>query len=98
MKHLILLFGFIMITAPALASGANIIETKVNGMVCDFCAQSVLKVFEKYEQVKDVKIDLDAGIVTFTLAPGTNLTDKEIEEGIYYGGYELVEITRKKAQ
>lgn len=67
---------------------------KVNGMVCDFCAQSVWKVLKEYGAVDDVSVDLDTGEVTVHLKPEQDLTQEELDKAITYAGYDLVSITR----
>lgn len=45
MRHFFLTLSFFFLTLPAVA--ADVIDIQVKGMVCDFCAQSVTKVFFK---------------------------------------------------
>ena len=91
MKFLLPLLALMIISAPALAD--HKIDIKVNGMVCDFCAQAVWKVFQEYDAVKDINVDLDTGIVTVNLKDGQKLNDDELKKAIKYSGYDLVEIT-----
>lgn len=95
MKHIFLTILALLVTAPAFANHQQAIDIKVNGMVCDFCAQSVWKVFDDYEQVEDVKIDLDSGLVTVLLKPDQALDDDALNKGIDYAGYDLVSISRR---
>lgn len=74
-------------------SHSDIVIT-VNGMVCDFCAQSVWKVLKEHEQVEDVGVDLDTGEVTVHLAPGTTLSDEDVQKAITYAGYDFVSLER----
>lgn len=67
----------------------------VDGMVCDFCAQSIWKVFEDYDAVTSVDVDLDTASVTVHLKSGQDLTDEELDKAITYAGYDLVDITRQ---
>ncbi len=91
----LLLCLLISFTLPVSAEETtNTIGIRVEGMVCDFCAQSVLKVLKKNESVQDVDINLDEGLVTVILKEGATIDDKALEEAIYYAGYELVEIMR----
>ncbi len=95
MKKLILLAALMLLSTPALASHQKFIDIKVNGMVCDFCAQSVFKVFKDYDAVEDIMIDLDTGMVSLDLKEGQDLTQEELDKGITYAGYQLVGITRR---
>ena len=72
----------------------NDIIITVNGMVCDFCAQSVLKVFEEYDAATGIDINMDAATVIVHLKPGQELTDEEINKAITYAGYDLVSTQR----
>ncbi len=65
---------------------------EVKGMVCDFCAQSLKKVFGKKEAVKDIAVDLDTQMVTVNFKNSQRLTDAEIEEAITWAGYDIVKI------
>ena len=51
------------ITDVSVATDGPVIVTSVNGLVCDFCAQALKKVFQKEEAVKALKVDLDEGEV-----------------------------------
>jgi copper chaperone CopZ len=97
MKHSLPVFLAALLCAagPALADhNPHVIDVKVNGMVCDFCAQSVMKVFDKEQSVQKVDISLDDGLVILTLKDNGELSDKAIKDDIYYTGYDLVSIRR----
>ena len=93
MKKFILTLGALMVLAsPAMAS--QIVNVTVDGMVCDFCAQSVLKVFEDNKDVENIDINLDEGLVIISVKDGGTLSDDEIKEKIHYAGYDLKGINR----
>ncbi len=81
--------------APKAAVAVPIVTAKVNGLVCDFCAQSVRKVFSKEAAVSAVNVDLDKGEVKLTLHPGKAIDDARIKELIRKSGYALVAIERE---
>lgn len=87
-------------TAPALAEHTAGIEhdvtVKVNGMVCDFCAQSLKKIFGKEDAVNGIDVDLDTQTVTIDTKDGQTLNDAKIKELIEWGGYDFVSIERAK--
>jgi copper chaperone len=60
---------------------------KVKGMSCGHCAAAVTKALNEVEGIKDVKVDLSKGEVSFEeLTPvATNV----LEERIQKAGYEL---------
>ena len=77
---------------PALSG--RVVQAKVNGMVCDFCAQSLTKVLMKNDAVESVDISLETQFVTIILKDGGEITDEEVDKAIYWAGYENVGITR----
>jgi len=58
----------------SISTGGPTIVATVNGLVCDFCAQALKKVFQKEEAVKALKVDLDAGEVRIFLKEGQMLS------------------------
>ena len=80
-------------TTPSTASGETI-TARVNGLVCDFCAQSIRKVFGKQTAVETVKVDLDNGEVVIGLKKGETMDDETIGKLIRKSGYALVGIER----
>jgi copper chaperone CopZ len=92
---LILFLTFIPIKAQAI-----IIDISVEGMVCDFCAQSIEKVFMKQPGVEVVYVNLDRGNVQVKMAdifkdnePG--ISDDKINQLFEDAGYTVSNITRK---
>lgn len=82
-------------TAPAAAEAASeTVVAKVNGMVCDFCAQAVTKVFKREDAVESVNVDLDNGAITIAMKPGQSLDDARVAELVKKSGYALVAIER----
>ena len=72
------------------------INAKVNGLVCDFCARAVEKVFGKREEVKDIKVDMDKSFVHIVMNEDKNIDDKEVEKLITDSGYNLAKLERKQ--
>lgn len=82
-------------TAPAAeASAQTMVTAKVNGMVCDFCARAVTKVFGKEDAVETVHVDLDNGEIHVTLKTGAALSDERVASLVKKSGYDLVSIAR----
>lgn len=92
--------------APIPASVAHAVEPaagesivlNVNGLVCDFCAESVRKMFGKEEAVQKVQVDLANGKVRVDLKPGKSMDDAALEKLIRKSGYALVSIDRNVAK
>ena len=92
---LILFLTFIPIKAQAI-----IIDIQVEGLVCDFCAQSIEKVFMKQPGVQVVYVNLDRQNVQVKMAdvfqdnePG--ISDNRIINLLQDAGYTVSKITRK---
>jgi len=81
--------------ADIIPEGTPTIVAKVNGLVCDFCAQALKKVFKKEDAVESLNVDLDAGEVRVGLKAGQTLSDKRVAELIRKSGYSLVETNRE---
>lgn len=95
MKKFCLALTFIIMLFPFTVSAADkVITVKVLGMVCDFCAQSVLKVFEENENVTNIDINLDEATVKLSIKTDGDISDEEINQKIEYGGYTVEDIIR----
>lgn len=66
----------------------------VNGMVCDFCARSIEKVFSKREEILSVNVDLDESQIKIMLKPEKEISDSILENLIRDSGYNIVKINR----
>ena len=75
---------------------AQVAIVNVQGMVCDFCAQAIQKVFLKKEEVAGITVDLDNQNVVISLKEDTNITDNVIEDLFINAGYNVSEINREK--
>lgn len=74
----------------------EILSISVNGLVCDFCARSIEKLFNKKESVKSINVNLEKMLITITLKKGKSLNDSIIKKVISDSGYEIREISRDK--
>ena len=80
------------------AAPGEIIVANVNGLVCDFCAQSIRKTIGKEDAVQKVYVDLSNGQVRLDMKPGKTLDDATIETLVRKSGYSLVSIDRNVAK
>ena len=95
-KFIAIFIALFLLTTPVTAQEkTDDIVLKVNGMVCDFCAQSLKKVFGKEDSVNDIDVNLDDQTVTIDTKSGTTIDDTKIKELIEWGGYDLISIQRK---
>tara|TARA_B100001971_G_scaffold210292_1_gene235471 strand:+ start:847 stop:1194 length:348 start_codon:yes stop_codon:yes gene_type:complete len=72
------------------------IHVSVNGLVCDFCARALEKVFGKEEAVQNIDVNLDTKVITITLNEDKNITDERIKALIADSGYNVEGIHRVK--
>lgn len=106
MKSIFTAAALVLFSSPVMAQqdgGAEVAETvqtsevitaNVNGMVCDFCARAVSKVFGKRDEVASVDVDLDEGQIIVTMAVGQTLDDETVKELIKKSGYAFVSLER----
>ena len=76
------------VTTNGLSSGEitdNFININVNGMVCDFCAQSIEKVFMKRIEVKGINVNLEDQKVVLYLEKETDIEafDRSTTRGLF---------------
>lgn len=95
MRKLILTLALITISTPAFAVGKTV-TVDVNGLVCDFCARSIEKIFSKQAAVENVNVNLDDKIVTIGLKDGQELDDETITKLITDSGYDVEKISRNE--
>ena len=46
---------------------SEVLNISVNGLVCDFCARSIEKIFSKKESVESININLEKMLITINL-------------------------------
>ena len=74
----------------------QILKISVNGLVCDFCARSIEKLFRKKELVKSINVDLENMLITIYLKKGKNINNTTVTQLIKDSGYDVTEINREK--
>jgi len=94
MKKILLVIVLVFLTISPAQAGEKDVVVEIKGMVCDFCAQSLKKVFGKEDSVNAIAVDLDTQTVTVDVKDGQDLSDDKIKELIEWGGYDLVGIKR----
>ena len=90
----IYLFITVVLFCFSLNINANEVHVSVNGLVCDFCAQSIEKLFKKEKAVHDVDVDLKMGMVTIHIKSDAIMDDIKITELITQSGYSVEGIHR----
>ena len=99
MKTIKILLTVLLITLTIPAHAADKISpvsgdalVSVNGLVCDFCARALEKVFGKEEAVKDIHVDLDTKILTIQFNENQTLDEDKLTKLITDSGYNVEEI------
>ena len=100
MKILDYIVMFICVMLIVNTLQAKIIDIEVEGLVCDFCAQSIEKVFMKQPGVSVVYVNLDRGNVHIKMADvfkkdEDGISDIRIRKLFKDAGYNVTNITRK---
>ena len=66
--------------------GDQVVVISVQGMVCDFCARGIEKIFGKDSAVTKIDVDLASGKVLLAYAPETEINRAGIEQNILNNG------------
>jgi len=93
---LTLLFNKNIYSKNKLKNESKKINVFVNGLVCDFCARSIEKIFKKDESVSNIEVNLEKMLITIYVNENKILNDKTIKKLINDSGYDVMEIYRDK--
>lgn len=74
----------------------QILKISVNGLVCDFCARSIEKLFRKKKSVESINVDLENMLITIYLKKGKNINNTTVTQLIKDSGYDVTEINRDR--
>ena len=80
--------------SAALADGGAPVVVDVLGVVCDFCATAMNKIFSKRDEVAAIYVDLDKKTLSLVINDGSDLSDKQIEKLAEQAGYRIAAIRR----
>ena len=78
----------------ALADGGSPVVAEVLGVVCDFCATAMNKIFGAREEVAAVYVDLDTKALNLVLKAGSDLDNATIESLAVQAGYRIAAVHR----
>ena len=90
-QFLTLSLGLVLITSSAFANTGKVF-VDVNGLVCDFCARALEKVFSKQDAVSDIDVNLNTKVITINFKEGQTLANEEITKLITDAGYNVENI------
>ncbi len=83
-----------VLAAASAAQSHHQVLIKVNGLVCDFCARALEKVFSKRDEVANIAVDLSKAEVRVTMKPNQTLDDATLTSLITDSGYNVTQIIR----
>ena len=98
-KMVVVFLLLILLTFCIGSAYAKTIKIGVEGMVCDFCAQSIQKVFLRQAGVEKVDVNLDIGKVIVKMADvfqddEDGISDERIKQLFLDAGYSISKIER----
>lgn len=76
------------------AACEDTINIKVSGLVCDFCARSLEKVFLKRGDVAGINVDLGKSSIVVIMKSGSAIDDATLTKLIADSGYNVSAIER----
>ena len=79
----------------ALAEGGSPVVADVLGVVCDFCATAMNKIFGARDEVAAVYVDLDTKALNLVIKSGHDLDDPTIAELAVQAGYRIAAVHRE---
>ncbi len=82
------------LSVGSLDPGGEIVTVNAFGLVCDFCATAIEKVFMRKDEVSGLNVSLADRKIIIALKNGQNIDDAEIEKLITDSGYNVKSIDR----
>ncbi len=95
MKTIIIsLLSLLLFIAPDnLTAQYDRVEVYVDGLGCPFCAYGLEKRFKDLEGIRDIKINMENGLMTFTIEAHQGITLQDIDRQVERAGYTLTDAT-----
>ena len=97
MKNLLLIIIMSILTGYNLDAQRDKITTQVDGLGCPYCAYGLEKKFKKVKGIKNVKIEIEEGIFTFTVPSDLELQVEEVNNRVDLAGYTAKSIEIERA-
>lgn len=97
MKNLLLIIIISLVTGFSLDAQRDKITTQVDGLGCPYCAYGLEKKFKKVKGIKNVKIEIEEGIFTFTVPSDLALQVEEVNNRVDLAGYTAKSIEIERA-
>ena len=86
-------FALSLLLPVAAVAAQTQYQLRVDGLACPFCAYGIEKELLRRDGVESLEIDINAGIVTITMAEGAAMTEAQAsriveDAGFTLGGFE----------
>ncbi len=93
----------LLVVSLAAFAAPTLYQLRVDGLACPFCAYGIEKELKRTEGVEGIDIDINAGIVTVTMADGAVMTEAQASQivedaGFTLGGFEEVQTQARNQQ
>lgn len=96
MKNIIIL-AIALFSTLAVAAQTDKFNVTVEGLGCPFCAYGLEKKFKEVDGVKNIKIDIKTGLMTFTTDAAKSLSIEKINNQVDKAGYTIKAIKIQRA-
>lgn len=96
MKKIIVLIA-IFFAAFNMNAQTDAFSVRVEGLGCPFCAYGLEKKFKDVKGIKDLKIEIKSGIMTFNAPSANNMPLAEVDTRVSKAGYTAKEMSVKRA-
>ncbi len=82
--------GLVLLLAmtPAFAAQTQY-QLRVDGLACPFCAYGIEKELTRTQGVETIAIDINAGLITVTMAEGAAMTEDQAAQIVQDAGFTL---------
>ncbi len=91
-------FALALLLPVAAFAAPSQYQLRVDGLACPFCAYGIEKELKRTDGVESIKIDINAGIVTVTMAEGATMTEARASRIVKDAGFTLGSFKEVQAQ
>ncbi len=82
-------FALSLLLPVAAFAGATQYQLRVDGLACPFCAYGIEKELTRTDGVESLDMDINAGIVTVTMADGATMAEEQAKQIVQDAGFTL---------
>lgn len=79
MKQRIIVFLLLLASTSLVMAAETNVSIRVDGLACPYCAYGIEKKLKTIDGVSDIKVDLEAGLVTLNTADGVSLGEEQMK-------------------